>query len=335
MRVLVTGGAGYIGSHTLVELAAMGYETCVVDSYANSSPIALDRVRAITNGHIEAHDVDIRDTAALTAVAVAFRPDAVIHFAGLKAVGESRTRPVDYYDVNVTGTLSLIRAMEAAGCNKIVFSSSATVYGEPQFLPMTEDHPLAPTNVYGETKFTAEKLLSAWAEAAPGRTSILLRYFNPVGAHASGTIGEDPVGIPNNLMPFLAQVATGRREKLAVFGDDYDTPDGTGVRDYIHVVDLANAHVAALNFNGEGAEAFNIGTGTGYSVKEMLAAFSASVGRDLPFAVQPRRPGDVAEMRADATKAANVLGWRAEYGLRDMTDSVWKWQSANPMGYGE
>ncbi len=335
MRVLVTGGAGYIGSHTLVELLGQGHDACVVDSFVNSSPAVIDRVRALTNGGLEVHGADIRDTARLSDIARDFRPEAVIHFAGLKAVGESRERPVDYYDVNVAGTLSLLRAMEAAACDRVIFSSSATVYGEPVYLPYDEAHPLNPTSVYGMTKRIAEQVLTDWSAARPGSAAVLLRYFNPVGAHASGRIGEDPAGEPQNLMPYLAQVATGRRDRLRIFGDDYPTPDGTGIRDYIHVTDLARAHVAALARleAGAGVEPFNIGTGRGYSVKEMLAAFSRAVGRDLPFEICPRRAGDIAEMQADCREAAAVLGWRAEHGLDDMARDLWRWQSLNPAGY--
>ncbi|PHP26987.1 UDP-glucose 4-epimerase GalE [Limimaricola cinnabarinus] len=336
MRVLVTGGAGYIGSHTLVELLERGHEVACVDNYSNGTPEALRRVgELVPQGALEAHEADIRDTAALGRVFEAFRPEAVIHFAGLKAVGESVEKPVDYYDVNVSGTLSLLRAMDGAGCGRIIFSSSATVYGEPVFLPYTEEHPLAPTSVYGHTKRFAEQILADWAAARPGAAAMLLRYFNPVGAHASGRIGEDPAGIPNNLMPFLAQVATGRQEKLRIFGDDYPTPDGTGVRDYIHVVDLARAHVAALDraCGIEGSETYNIGTGQGYSVRQMHAAFSKAVGRELPAEVLPRRAGDIAEMQADCARAAQALGWRAEHGVEAMARDLWHWQSANPQGY--
>jgi UDP-glucose 4-epimerase len=335
MRVLVTGGAGYIGSHTLVELLGQGHEALVVDNFANSSPKVLDRVRELTNGHFEAEECDIRDTARLTAAAARFRPEAAIHFAGLKSVGESARCAVDYYDVNVAGTVSLLRAMDAAGCRKVIFSSSATVYGEPRYLPFDEDHPIAPTNVYGHTKAVAERLLTDWAGQGEGRCAILLRYFNPVGAHASGRMGEDPRGVPENLMPFLAQVAAGRRESLRIWGDDYPTPDGTGIRDYIHVTDLARAHVAALARaeSATGALAYNIGTGRGVSVKEMLAAFERAVGRKLPAEVHPRRPGDVAESRASCAKANRDLGWRAERDLDDMVRSLWGWQSANPWGY--
>lgn len=340
MRVLVTGGAGYIGSHTLVELLAEGHEVCVVDNHANSSPESLSRVRDIAGRDFAAHALDVRDTAALTQLAQEFRPDTVIHFAGLKAVGEGEENPLSYYEVNVGGTLSLLRAMEAASCGRIIFSSSATVYGMPQYLPYDEDHPLAPVSVYGRTKRIAEDVLRDWTaarvRAAQPAAAILLRYFNPVGAHESGRIGEDPRGEPQNLMPYLAQVATGQRSALRIFGDDWPTPDGTGIRDYIHVVDLARAHVAALNRAAriQGAEACNIGTGQGVSVHEMLAAFSRAVGRALPYEIAPRRAGDLAESRAACAHAADVLGWAPVYGLQEMVESLWRWQSQNPGGYG-
>lgn len=335
MKVILTGGAGYIGSHTLIELLALGHEICVIDNFVNSSPECLNRVRRISNRDFEVVTADIRDTEALTACLTAFRPDAVIHFAGLKAVGESEARPVDYYDTNVTGTLSLLAAMDAAGCQRIVFSSSATVYGDPDYLPYDEAHPCRPASVYGRTKLMAEQILTDWCRARPGSANVLLRYFNPVGAHASGLIGEDPQGIPNNLMPFLAQVAVGRREKLAIFGDDYDTRDGTGLRDYIHVVDLAHAHVAALDYAAghSGTEVFNIGTGNGVTVKEMLAAYSRACGRDLPAEVTARRAGDIAAFYADAQKAGRLMGWQARLDLAAMCESSWQWQSGNPEGY--
>ena len=335
MRVLVTGGAGYIGSHTLVELLGQGHEALVVDSFANASRVALERVRGLTNGHFEVVDCDIRDTMRLSAAARDFRPEAVIHFAGLKAVGESQRLPVEYYDVNVSGTLSLLRAVAGARCKRVIFSSSATVYGTPDYLPSDEAHPTRPESVYGQTKLMAEQVLTGWAQATEDAAAILLRYFNPVGAHPSGRLGEDPQGVPENLMPYLAQVATGERERLRIFGDDYPTPDGTGVRDYIHVVDLARAHVAALDRAAgiTGAEVFNIGTGRGYSVREMLAAFSAAVERELPCEVVGRRPGDVAEMLADCRKAERDLGWTARLGLDDMVGDLWRWQKANPRGY--
>lgn len=335
MRVLVTGGAGYIGTHTVVELLGQGHEVAIIDNFDNGSPVALDRVRELTNGAMAVHEVDIRDTGAITGVARAFRPEAVIHFAGLKAVGESAQEPVEYYDVNVAGTLSLLRAMEAAGCGRIIFSSTATVYGQPDYLPYDEAHPIRPISPYARTKVMVEQVLEDWTTAGPDRTALVLRYFNPVGAHPSGRIGEDPQGVPNNLMPFLAQVATGARDRLRIFGQDYETKDGTGVRDYIHVVDLARAHVAALDRAAEasGTETYNIGTGRGYSVREMHAAFSRVVGRELPVEVVDRRPGDVAEMAADCTLAQEKLGWTAQLGLDDMVASVWNWQSSNPHGY--
>lgn len=335
MRVLVTGGAGYIGSHTLLELLGQGHEVCVVDNYTNSSPVVLDRVRALSNGSMTDHQCDIRDASGLGAIMEDFRPDAVIHFAGLKAVGESALKPLDYYDVNISGTLTLLQAMDRIDCKRIIFSSSATVYGEPVYLPYDEAHPTAPTSVYGRTKLMAEEVLTDWTTARPAATAVLLRYFNPVGAHPSSTMGEDPSDIPNNLMPFIAQVAVGKRDHLSIFGDDYDTPDGTGLRDYIHVVDLARAHVAALNYaaTATGARPFNIGTGQAYSVQNMVDAFSRAIGRPIATQVSPRRAGDVAAMQADASRAAAELGWQATHTLDDMVQSTWGWQSQNPDGY--
>lgn len=337
MRVLVTGGAGYIGSHTLLELMAQGHEVCVLDNYSNASPEVLTRVRALSNGAIKDHTGDVRDAAKLDEVMQDFQPEAVIHFAGLKAVGESTEKPLYYYDVNVGGTLALLHAMERAGCKRLIFSSSATVYGEPVYLPYDEAHPTNPTSVYGHSKLMAERILTDWAAAYPGRTAVLLRYFNPVGAHPSAQIGEDPSDIPNNLMPFIAQVAVGKREALQVFGDDYDTPDGTGQRDYIHVVDLARAHVAAVDYAARetGARPFNIGTGQSYSVREMVAAFERVCGHPIATKQAPRRAGDIAAMQADASRAAEELGWTATHDLDDMTASTWAWQSQNPDGYGE
>lgn len=336
MRVLVTGGAGYIGSHTLLELMAQGHEVCVFDNFSNSSPHVLDRVRSLSNGTVACVDGDVRDRAALDAVMDDFTPDAVIHFAGLKAVGESTAKPVEYYDVNVTGTLCLLAAMDRVGCTRIIFSSSATVYGEPVYLPYDEAHPTAPASVYGRTKLMAEDIMTDWAKTRDGAAAVLLRYFNPVGAHHSAQIGEDPSDIPNNLMPFIAQVAVGKRDHLSIFGDDYPTPDGTGLRDYIHVVDLARAHVAALDYAARtaGARPFNIGTGQSYSVRDMVAAFEWACGRDIPVQVAPRRAGDIAAMQADASRAAAELGWQATHTLDDMTASTWAWQSGNLDGYG-
>jgi len=333
MRVLVTGGAGYIGSHTIIELLGQGHEVCVFDNYSNSDPVVLDRVRHLSNGTVSAVTGDVRDEAALDQVMADFAPEAVVHFAGLKAVGESMEKPLFYYDVNVNGTIRLLAAMNRAGCSRIIFSSSATVYGEPEYLPYDEAHPLNPTSVYGRTKLHAEHILSDWAGA--DKTAVLLRYFNPVGAHKSGQIGEHPGGVPNNLMPFIAQVAVGKRDKLSIFGDDYDTPDGTGLRDYIHVVDLARAHVAALDYAADhtGARPFNIGTGQPYSVRQMVDAFAKACGSDIPVEVVPRRGGDIAAMQADAKRAAEELGWSATHGLSDMAKSTWDWQSKNPNGY--
>lgn len=336
MRVLVTGGAGYIGSHTLLELLGQGHEVCVIDNYTNSSPVVLDRVRALSNGTLSDHHCDIRDADGLAAIMDDFRPDAVIHFAGLKAVAESALRPLDYYDVNISGTLNLLQAMDKVDCTRIIFSSSATVYGEPVYLPYDEAHPTAPTSVYGRTKLMAEEILADWTITRSRATAVLLRYFNPIGAHASGTMGEDPSDIPNNLMPYIAQVAVGKRTQLSIFGDDYDTPDGTGMRDYIHVVDLARAHVAALNYvnTATGARPFNIGTGQAYSVQNMVDAFGHAIGRTIPTQISPRRAGDVAAMQADVSRAATELGWQATHDLDDMVKSTWSWQSQNPDGYG-
>ncbi len=334
MRVLVTGGAGYIGSHTLVEMLGQGHEALVLDDFSNATPAVLDRVRKLTNGKVDCVTGDVRDDRVLEQVMDEFRPEAVIHFAGLKAVGESMEKPLAYYDVNVNGTIRLARAMDRVGCRRIIFSSSATVYGEPLYLPYDEAHPLNPTSVYGRTKMIAEHILSDWANAG-GKTAVLLRYFNPVGAHASATIGEHPDGVPNNLMPFIAQVAVGKRDHLSIFGDDYDTPDGTGQRDYIHVVDLARAHVAALDYaaSAQGARPFNIGTGQPYSVREMVQAFEGACGKPIPCKVAPRRDGDIAAMQANPARAKSELGWVATHGLDDMAQSTWAWQSGNPDGY--
>ncbi|PQM29127.1 UDP-glucose 4-epimerase GalE [Sphingopyxis lindanitolerans] len=335
MKVFVTGGAGYIGSHTLVQLLSAGHEVCVFDNYCNSSPIALARVRQLTNRDLAVVEADICDDDALTRAVTAFAPDAVIHFAGLKAVGESNDVPLLYYRTNVSGTMNLLGAMDAAGCRRIVFSSSATVYGEAHYLPFDEDHPIAPTNPYGRTKAMAEGVISDWVRATPGGSAILLRYFNPVGAHESGRIGENPQGIPNNLMPFVAQVAVGRRDKLSIFGDDYETRDGTGERDYIHVVDLADAHLAALEHavRAAGCEAVNIGTGRGITVKELIAAYERACGHSLATEIVARRAGDVASSYAATTKAADLLRWNAKLGIDAMCASSWQWQSNNPEGF--
>lgn len=335
MRILVTGGAGYIGSHTLLELLGQQHEICVYDNFSNSSPVALERVKELTNGTFKTVEGDIRDDQALASVCADFRPEAVVHFAGLKAVGESSKVPVKYYQHNVQGTLSLLTAMKAADCRRIVFSSSATVYGEPQYLPYDEAHPCAPTSPYGRTKYFIEEILKDWAQSDDRNSTVLLRYFNPVGAHSSGRIGEDPNDIPNNLMPFVSQVAVGKLPKLQVFGDDYDTRDGTGERDYIHVGDLANAHAAAVDYTAAhlGAEAINIGTGQGATVLEVVKAFERMSGNPIPYNIGPRRAGDIAAFYANSAKAKKLLGWSAKYSLDDMCASAWKWQSENPDGY--
>lgn len=335
MRILITGGAGYIGSHTLLEILGEKHDVCVIDNYSNSSPVALERVAKLTNSNFVKVAADVCDERALNNVFEDFKPEAVIHFAGLKAVGESAAVPLKYYEHNVQGTIALLKAMEASGCDRIVFSSSATVYGEPVYLPYDEDHPCAPTNPYGRTKYFVEEILKDWAHSNDRNSVVLLRYFNPVGAHSSGRIGEDPDDIPNNLMPFVSQVAVGRRSKLQVFGNDYDTPDGTGLRDYIHVVDLARAHVAAVDYvaKNRGVDAFNIGTGKGATVLEVVKAFEAASGREIPYSFAPRRPGDIAASIADPAKARKMLNWQAKHSLKDMCESSWEWQSGNPNGY--
>lgn len=335
MRVFVTGGAGYIGSHTILELLRAGHEVFSCDNYCNSSPEALRRVRRLANADFGEANVDIRDTARLEEVMAEFAPEAVVHFAGLKAVGASAKIPLEYYDNNVVGTLRLLQAMDRVGCKKIVFSSSATVYGEPKYLPYDEAHPLNPANTYGRTKLMAEQVMSDWQGATEGASAALLRYFNPVGAHPSGEIGEDPNGVPDNLMPYIAQVAVGRRSHLNVFGNDYDTRDGTGERDYIHVVDLARAHVAALDFvdRNQGCEAFNIGTGAAYSVMDIVNAFEAASSRRIPTLIAARRTGDLPSYFADPKKARDQLGWSANLGLRSICESTWSWQFKNPHGY--
>lgn len=335
LKVFITGGAGYIGSHTLLQLLGAGHAVCVFDNFANSSPEALARVRQLSNRDFMAVTGDIRCAAALDAALGAFQPDAVIHFAGLKAVGESTAKPLLYYDNNVAGSAQLLAAMDRAGCRRIIFSSSATVYGDPLYLPLDEAHPIGPTNPYGCTKAMIEQMIRDWTAASAGAAAVMLRYFNPVGAHASGRIGEDPQGVPNNLMPFVAQVAVGRRAQLSIYGDDYATRDGTGERDYIHVVDLAAAHLAALNHavHHGGCEAVNIGTGAGTTVKELVAAYARAAGQPVPAQVVPRRSGDVASSYAATGKAADLLGWTARFDIDAMCASSWHWQSANPDGY--
>ena len=336
--ILVTGGAGYIGSHTCVELLQVGYEITVFDNFCNSHPESLERVQRITGKRLRLIQGDIRDRAALVTALRAIGAQAVIHFAGLKAVGESVQKPLFYYDNNVVGSLRLLEAMGECGVKRLVFSSSATVYGDPQRLPLTEDHPLSATNPYGQTKLMVEHMLRDLQQSDTSWRIGILRYFNPVGAHASGLIGEDPQGTPNNLMPFVAQVAVGLRPHLNVFGDDYTTPDGTGVRDYIHVVDLAKGHLKALDALGRSMDkpeclTVNLGTGTGYSVLEMVRAFEKASGQRVTYKIAPRRPGDVAACYADPCKAVALLGWKTERSLADMCADTWRWQNLNPRGY--
>ncbi len=338
MTILVTGGAGYIGSHTCIELIGAGYDVVVVDNLCNSSEESLKRVEKIVGKEIPFFKADIRDAAALDKIFKAHKIDAVIHFAGLKAVGESVAKPMEYYDNNINGTLVLCSVMRDNGVKNIIFSSSATVYGNPAFVPITEDCPKGVcTNPYGWTKSMLEQILTDIHTADNEWNAVLLRYFNPVGAHKSGTIGEDPKGIPNNLMPYITQVAVGKRECLGVFGDDYDTPDGTGVRDYIHVVDLAVGHVKALKKIEEkaGVSLYNLGTGNGYSVLQMVHAFEKACGKKLNYEIKDRRPGDIATCYADPTKAKAELGWTAQYGIDEMCEDSWRWQSQNPNGYAE
>ncbi len=334
MNILVTGGAGYIGSHTIIELLAAGHSPVIVDNFSNSMPEVLNRLKRITGQSIPFYEMDVRDQAALEAVLRKHKIEAGIHFAAYKAVGESVAEPAKYYDNNIMATLAVAGALVSVGAKKLIFSSSSTVYGKPEKLPYPEDHPKKPESPYGHTKLMGEQILSDIAAADKEWSMLFLRYFNPVGAHNSGLIGEDPEGIPNNLMPYIAQVATGRREKLAVFGNDYPTADGTGVRDYIHVVDLAKAHVAALEHTDKsGAEAFNIGTGRGNSVLEIVTAFEKASGKSIPYDVVARRPGDIAEYYGDPAKAERKLGWKAELGLAEMCEDTWRWQSQNPNGY--
>ncbi len=335
MNILVTGGAGYIGSHTCVVLLEAGHQVSVVDNLSNSSPKALSRVSEITKKNLDFHEVDLLDADALDRVFAATKFDAVIHFAGLKAVGESVAKPILYYKNNVVGTLNLIEAMERHGVKTLVFSSSATVYGAPDKVPITEDFPLKPTNPYGQTKFQIEQILRDLHNADPSWRISMLRYFNPVGAHPSGKIGEDPNGIPNNLVPYITQVAVGRLPKVRVFGNDWPTPDGTGVRDYIHVVDLALGHLHALKHleNNIGIHVFNLGTGKGSSVLEVIRACEKAAGREIAFEVVDRRPGDIAECYANPELAERELEWRATHSLEQMCADSWRWQSDNPQGY--
>lgn len=338
MNILVTGGAGYVGSHTCLELLGAGHSVTVLDNFCNSKPESLNRVERLTGKPVARVVADVRDGAAITSALRESGAEAVIHFAGLKAVGESVQQPLTYYDNNLAGTLRLLEAMNACGVKTLVFSSSATVYGDPRRLPLTEDHPLSATNPYGRTKLVIEDMLrDVFAGDASWRFGIL-RYFNPVGAHASGLMGEDPQGVPNNLLPFMAQVAVGQRAFLNVWGNDYATPDGTGVRDYIHVVDLALGHLRALEMLGRSTSgqcvSINLGTGVGYSVLDMVKAFEDASGKSVPYQMKPRRPGDIAACYAEPTRARELLGWQATRDLHTMCADAWRWQSGNPRGYG-
>ena len=337
MSILVTGGAGYIGSHTVVELLNAGNEVVVVDNFSNASQKSISRIQELTGKQFPCYEVDIRNGAGLREILASHNVDSVIHFAGLKAVGESTQIPLEYYDNNINGTLVLLDEMRRAGVFKLVFSSSATVYGDPASVPIREDFPTSATNPYGRTKLMIEEILRDLSASDPRWAIVLLRYFNPVGAHLSGRIGEDPKGIPNNLLPYITQVAIGRLEQLSVFGDDYPTKDGTGVRDYIHVVDLSLGHLRALDRIAEdrGVFTYNLGTGNGYSVLEMVKAFEAASGKAVSYKIAPRRPGDIAECYADPALANQDLNWKAERGLEDMMRDSWKWQKNNPEGYEE
>jgi UDP-glucose 4-epimerase len=335
-RILVTGGAGFIGSHTLIELHKAGYEFVVVDNLVNSNPEALRRVGELIGAEVPFVKADIRDREALNKVFEQYKFDSCIHFAGLKAVGESVAKPLEYYENNMSGTFTLIDVMRQHGCKNIIFSSSATVYGDPAIIPITEECPKGHcTNPYGQTKSMLEQVLMDVQKADPEWNVVLLRYFNPIGAHQSGRIGENPNGIPNNLMPYITQTAIGRRKELGVFGNDYDTHDDTGVRDYIHVVDLATAHVAALQAieKNAGLAIYNIGTGHGYSVLDVVNAFEKANGVKVPYSIKPRRPGDIATCYCDPSKAERELGWKAKYGIEDMCRDSWNWQSQNPNGF--
>ncbi len=334
---LVTGGAGYIGSHTLIELINNNFEVVVIDNLANSSHESLRRIEQITGHEIPFIEADVRDQSALDDIFTTYDIDSVIHFAGLKAVGESVAKPLEYYDNNLVSTLALLEAMREHSVKQLVFSSSATVYGNPSELPLRETSTVGVglTNPYGKTKYMIEQIIQDYCAADPAFEATILRYFNPIGAHQSGQIGENPNGIPNNLLPYVAQVAVGKLQSVGVFGNDYDTPDGTGVRDYIHVVDLARGHVAALQHMKAGASIYNLGTGSGTSVLEIIKAFSKACERDLPYEIKPRRAGDIAACYADCSKAERELGWRAELSIEQACADSWRWQSQNPNGFSE
>ena len=337
MSVLVTGGAGYIGSHTVIQLLKDNRDVIIVDNFSNSNPIVLDRIKEITNKDFKFYEIDTRNQEDLEIVFKENKIDSVIHFAAYKAVGESVAKPLEYYTNNIVNTLSVLNLMKKYDVKKFVFSSSATVYGDPHTCPITEDFPLSTTNPYGATKLMIEDMLRDISKADKRFNIAILRYFNPVGAHSSGLLGEDPNDIPNNLMPYISQVAVGKLKELSIFGNDYNTPDGTGVRDYIHVVDLANGHLKAIDKldTNCGLVTYNLGTGNGYSVLDMVNAFSEASGRDVAYKIVDRRPGDVAMCYADPKKANEELGWKAKYGIKEMCEDAWRWQSKNPNGYSE
>ena len=337
MKIVLTGGAGYIGTHVLAGLLSSSKSVHVVDNFHNSSPASLAAVRKISNREFCVSELDIRNGPKLDKLIHEAQPSAVMHFAGLKAVSESISHPLSYYENNVKGTLELLKAMDKSGCKNLIFSSSATVYGVPERLPLSEDHRLAATSPYGRTKLIIEEMIRDWSSTDPKKSAIILRYFNPVGAHPSGTLGESPNGIPNNLMPFISQVAAGRLEILNIFGNDYDTADGTGVRDYIHICDLASGHIAALNYclKSLGVETFNLGTGRGYSVIEMVNAFEKASGRPVPYRIMPRRLGDVAASYADVSKVKQILKWEAKLGIDEMCADAWRWQILHANGHCE
>ena len=337
MRVLVTGGAGYIGSHTFCELLKAGHDVTVIDNLSNSSETVFRNLKRIHSKEGVFLKADICIASRLETIFKQIRPDAIIHFAGLKSVGNSVAYPLSYYENNVSGSLTLLNAMDNAGCNNIIFSSSATVYGKPESLPISEDHQLAPVNPYGRTKLFIEEMITDWCSANSEKSAVLLRYFNPTGAHPSGEIGESPNGVPNNLMPFISQVAAGKQKILSIYGEDYDTVDGTGVRDYIHVCDLASGHVAALDYclKRKGVDVFNLGTGRGYSVLEMVKAFERASGQSVPYNFMPRREGDIATCYADVKKAKTILNWEARLGIGDMCTDSWRWQKRYPNGYSD
>lgn len=337
MRILVTGGAGYVGSHTLLEMLRGRHDILVYDNFSNSSPEALNRVKLLTNSQFDTFKGDIQDPSGLDQAFKMFKPDTVVHLAGLKAVGKSNEEPLDYYSQNVSGSIELLKVMQRYNCFRLVFSSSATVYGKANYQPFDENHPLQPISPYGRTKYFIEEIIRDWVTSQPGASAVILRYFNPVGAHVSGRIGEDPNGTPNNLIPYITQVAVKRLKQLNVFGSDYNTRDGTGERDYIHVEDLARAHLAAIKFltTFVGCEAVNVGTGHGATVFEVVKAFEKASGQAVPYKIVSRREGDVASSVASVHKAELLLGWKAKLGINEMCASSWNWQRSNPHGYTE